>query len=146
MADYTDSKAQRWVDDPSIPDSEPLYRRIPPRWFDPQPDGTVRIASGAFDDDGDGDPMSVYIGSKLQEHGLEVADTLHDHDGFGLAVVSAGDLRKERQVVLHDPLNDESRPHPCDPAHGLAAGPKGGKLRKRLRNAAEWAIAPQSSG
>lgn len=140
---YVDDLGRIWVDDATIDDEETILRRVPP-WQIVWDDNlqTSRPSSAAFDDDSEGDPMSVYLARVLDQMGLTAAHTLDGHEaGFAVAALSVGAVRGEQQVVLRDP---EPGPptHTCDPAHGLVAGKKATKRRQRIGKTASWAVAP----
>lgn len=140
---YVDDLGRTWSDDATIEDDERLLRRVPP-WQIVWDDNLQksRPSSAAFDDDSQGDPMSVYLTSILNQMGYTAAHTLDGHDpGFAVAAVSAGALRDEQQVVLRDP-EPGAPPHICDPAHALVAGKKATKRRSRIGKRASWAVAP----
>lgn len=141
VPEYTDESGRVWIDDASIPDAERLFRRVPPRHFQRQDDGTMAIASAAFDD-WKGEPMSVYLDSELTGLSLGPADTLIGHEGYAVAELLAGRARALHQVVVRDP-DPPGDPHPCDPAHAVVPGKKSTKQRGRLRDAAQWAVPPK---
>ncbi|MDP1795473.1 MAG: hypothetical protein Q8K63_15145 [Acidimicrobiales bacterium] len=140
---YTDKLGTTWVDDSTVGDAEKILRRVPP-WQVKWDAGAQQpvISSAAFDDDSDDGPMSVYFDSALGQMNMTAADTLRDQAaGFGVAALTVAAVREEEQVVVRDP--DPGAPaHACDPAHGLVAGTKNSKRRKRLRNQAAWEIVP----
>lgn len=73
----------RQVDDETILDSDVLWRRVPdwPHFiaFD-KLRGHYRVTSSAFDDDRDGDPMSVFLAKDTSAESV-----LSGHEGFGIA-------------------------------------------------------------
>src|SRR5437870_136262 len=90
-------------DDPSIPDSEDLWRRIPPRHFIADENrGVIRPSSAAFEDDDDGSPMSVYLASDTPSPGA----ALVGHAGFALAAITARLARECKQGIVRDPQPD----------------------------------------
>jgi hypothetical protein len=120
------------VDDPTIEDDAPLWRRVPPHHFvlDEQ-SGSVRPSSAAFEDHPDGSPMSVLLGA--ESAGPD--SVLAGHPDFALASITAGLARECGQLVVRDPL-------PMEPAHALVIGRKTKGVRKRMAVAASWVVAP----
>jgi len=112
-----------------------VLRRVPDVWVVRDPLGP-RPSSQAFNNDGDGEPMSGYLDSSLREHSLSRADIVADHDGFYAVALQVGLLLDEEQSVLRDPI--EPPGHICDPAHATVAGTKANNRRKRLSRAARW--------
>lgn len=134
---------REWIDDPSITDDEVLLRRIPPwQLYWDAGLGAYRPSSQAFDDDGEGDPMSVYLTSVMDHLGFLPDRTLEDQEhGFGVAGILAGSVRDEAQVIQRDP--EPGLPaHVCDPAHAVVAGAKNGKRRSRIKKRFYWVIPP----
>jgi hypothetical protein len=122
----------REVDDPTIPDHEELWRRIPPdRIVEDANRGGRRPSSGAFTDDRDGSPMSVVIGSAAA--GAETV--LAGHPGYALAAITAGLARECGQMIMRDPTSDQ-------PAHALVIGHKTEGIRRRLARESRWIIEP----
>jgi hypothetical protein len=130
--------------DPSILDSEMLYRRIPgsddisTTWDDNL--GRLRASSAAFDDDVDG--MSVYLSSVVEKVGLAAADVVYGHPGYLVAMISAGSVRLEGMGVIADPDPIDAPPHPCNPAHALVTTSHMSRSarRKAARNIAKAAV------
>lgn len=128
-----------WEDDPSVPDSEDLWRRIHAlHVIQDGNTGSARASSAAFSDSGDGSPMSVYLSSAVLESGRCPADLLAGRGGFGIVGVKASAVRQLNLGVARDPLPDE-------PAHGLVIGPKPKKVQRTLAKAASWVVDPASS-
>jgi len=120
------------VDDLTIPDDATLLRRIPP-WhlvFDERL-GVRRISSGAFADDQDGSPMSVFLASAVVDPGT----VMIGHAEFGLAAITSGLARACGQIIVRDPL-------PEQPSHALVVGRKTNSVRTRLSRGANWVIPP----
>jgi hypothetical protein len=143
ISEWRRDDGRSWLDDPTIADEEILLRRVPSRQLHWDPErGRYRPSSAAFDDDNEGDPMSVYLNSTMQALGLEAERTLDDQEpGFGVAGVFARVVRDEEQVVCRDP--DPGPPfHICDPAHGLVAGAKSTKRRSRVGRQFFWVVEP----
>lgn len=118
-------------DDPTIPDSEILWRRIPP-WHivEDANRGGRRVSSAAFSDDPDRQPMSVVLASEST-----LARVLAGHAGFGVAGLSARMVRALGLGIVRAPTPDE-------PAHAVVIGPKSQRTRRRLRDAAQWVFRP----
>lgn len=117
-------------DDPDIPDTEVLFRRLVSDWIVPSDQGRMRISSAAFL----GDELSVVLASLLQKQGRTVDSVLEGYPGRSLCSVTAGLVRANGQGVIAD-----TRP-PHDPAHGLVIGKKTKSIRSRLARAALWVI------
>ena len=94
-----------------------------------------RPSSAAFEDDSDGDPMSVYrIDVITSEHGT--ADrVMFGHEGFGLVALEAGRFRSRQQTIFPDPLPEES-------SHTKVCGPKTDSRRRWFAKQALWVISP----
>lgn len=119
-------------DDATIPDDAELWRRVPPQHFVlDENEGAIRPSSAAFDDDRDGSPMSVFIGSEMES----TDPALAVHDGYALASFTAGEARDCGQRLMRDPL-------PGSPAHAVVFGPKPKSVRKKLGRAARWVVPP----
>jgi hypothetical protein len=130
--------SENFPDDQSIEDNTSLLRRIPPRHciFD-ENENRWRPSSAAFEDDDDGDPMSIYLSTILFQEKRELSDVLVGHDGYSLASITAGLARANNQTVRPDPLPEES-------SHGVVCGDKGKNKKsapkKRFAMAATWII------
>lgn len=124
----------RFPDDPRCAGGVRLLRRIP-EWhvYYDKNRGCVRPSSAAFEDDGDGSPMSVYRRDVIDDEGGEPARVMVGHAGFGLASVGAGEARSKNQTVCSDPLPEES-------AHAVVCGPKPKSVRRWFARNADWAI------
>jgi hypothetical protein len=119
------------VDDGSISDENPLWRRIPPMHLVRDGQGNLRPSSAAFKDHPNGSPMSVFI------FGVEssVEATLGGHSGFGIGAITAGLARQNNQGVRRDPLADH-------PDHGEVFGKKTDSVRKSFARNAVWIRLP----
>jgi hypothetical protein len=113
--------SEQYPDDANLSDSSSLFRRIPP-WHVFYDENLRRWgpSSAAFEDDDDGDPMSVYLGSVLADEKREPTDVLQGHDGFSLASITAGLARINGQTVHPKPEATES-------SHAVVCGDKGRK-------------------
>ena len=124
-----------YPDDPTIPDSAELWRRIPPRHFFPDKNlGRVRPSSAAFDDDTDGSYMSVVLAAEVA--GPEAV--LLGCQGYALASITTGLARECGQVISRDPL-------PENPAHALVVGSKPESVRRRMARGSLWVVEPPAS-
>lgn len=124
-------------DDPAIPDSDALLRRL----SDSSPSmiardletNEPRPSSGAFKPDADG--VSVYRRGVLESVGLGPDDVMRDP--WNLVVsVEVGDVRSIRLGVVDDPCpSDVDEPqHPRNEAHALITGLEAlGKKERRRR-------------
>jgi hypothetical protein len=111
-----------YADDATIPDEAELWRRIPPWWF--HHDAALdrpRPAKAAFDDDRDGNPMSVVIAA--ESRGPQTV--LAGHVGFALVSFTAALARQCNLRVVRAPTTDE-------PAHALVVGRKTDSIKRRL--------------
>lgn len=127
---------RQFPDDPRIGDEVRLLRRIPPWHFvRDDNDGRFRPSSAAFEDDRDGDPMSVYRRDVIEDEGGEPGRVLANHEGFGLVSISAGPVRSRDQTVHADPVPEE-------PSHAKVCGPKPRSTRRWFVRHTEWVVAP----
>jgi hypothetical protein len=124
----------RGGDDQTIADEDPLWRRINPMGVVRDATG-VRVSSAAFQDSPDGSPMSITLGRECGSH----EQAIGSHHGYGLASVTAGKAREQRQVVCRDP-------QPEEPAHALVEGQKTGAVKKALARAAVLLVEPAQLG
>jgi hypothetical protein len=125
-------------DDPAIPDTETLCRRVPNQPTFLVPDlvtGRKRVSSGAFTPDEDG--LSVYLLDLLmsagQDHGAVRARSDDVVVGF-----TAGEARRLTLGVRPDPWPPDTPDsgHPRNAAHALVVGwPAAAKGRKSLQRA-----------
>ena len=128
--------ARRFPDDRTVADDAVLLRRIPPWHFYVDENlGRVRPSSAAFEDDQDGDPMSVYRNDVLEAGGQEAKVVLVGHEGYALAALSAGQVRSKSQTVYPDPL-------PEQPAHAKICGPKSKSTCRWFAKQAQWLVEP----
>lgn len=129
--------AARFPDDASISDETPLLRRIPPWHFrnDPNVHGGMRPSSAAFEDDRDGEPMSVYRQDVIELEGGAYTRVLAGHAGFALVSLGAHQVRERQQTVHPQPLPGES-------AHAVVCGPKTDSVRRYWAKSAKWVVWP----
>ena len=129
---------QRFPDDSEVKDTVCLLRRIPPRHFiSDRNDGVRRPSSAAFEDDDDGDPMSVYRIDVIEAEGGQPARVMAGHEDFGLANIRAGLVRQKDQTVHPDPLPEET-------SHTKICGPKTRGRRRYFAKHCKWIIPPPS--
>jgi hypothetical protein len=131
---------EHFPDDPSIGNEAELLRRIPPTHFIRDDNlGRLRPTSAAFEDDDDGDPMSVYLTTVLAAEHREASSVLVGHAGYALASITAGLAREKNQTVHPDPVPEET-------SHAVVCGDKrsGGKksAKKTFAQSARWVIEP----
>jgi hypothetical protein len=128
--------ARNFPDDPAVSDTSELLRRIPSwHFFYDQNLGRVRPSSAAFEDDPDGDPMSVYQRQIIESEGGSAARVMAGHEGYALASLTAGQLRSKDQTVHPDPL-------PAESSHTKICGRKSKPVCRRLAAEAVWVIPP----
>ncbi|MDZ4800018.1 MAG: hypothetical protein SGI92_17830 [Bryobacteraceae bacterium] len=122
-------------DDPSIPATERLFRRIPATWVDWDEQGNAAISSAAFKDE----ELSITIESVLTIAGRAPEDVIRNYPRYGLAAITAGHARSLNQAVARDP-------EPEEPAHGVVYGQKKRRgIGGKLRDGAEWVVRPTKS-
>lgn len=119
------------VDDGSISDENPLWRRIPPMHLVRDGQGNFRPSSAAFKDHPNGSPMSVFIVGS--ESSIDAA--LRGLLGFGIAAITAGLTRQNKQGVRRAPLHDH-------PDHGEVFGNKTDSVRKAFARSSVWIQLP----
>jgi hypothetical protein len=128
-------------DDPTIENSDALWRRIPPFMVVPDQNlGISRPSSQAFKDHPDGSAMSVELASVLKLHGLGQEHVLAgpQHAGFGIAAVTAGLARECRQGIVR-------KPTPDNPAHAEVFGDKPKSVSRRFAREAQWIAYPDAA-
>jgi len=128
-----------YADDPTIPDSSELWRRIAPEQIVSDENlGGLRPSSAAFDNHPNGSPMSVCLADVLADLGRGPSTVMVGHNDFSLAAITAGLARECNQGVARDPLPEE-------PAHGSVIGKKIYAVRKKLASRCRWVIEPQGA-
>ena len=133
-------------EDGEIGDDVLVYRFVSIR-FCSFVNGEWEFQSGAFDnarpenEDESKDDMSVVLGDRLAELEREpenlTTDTPWTDEDWGVAVLEAGYLKKERQrqEILRTPTEEE-------PAHGDVRGKKNSACRRRIKANAAWLVRP----
>jgi len=116
-------------DDPTILDSDPLWRRIHPSWLVDDGKGGRRLSTAAFENSPDGTGTSVTLGRDAQIAGVTPRKILERFPERRLASVAAGVCRANKQILVRDP-------EPEDPHHALIDGEKPKSVRRALSNAA----------
>lgn len=128
-----------YVDDETIADSDPIWRRIPPRHFVfDENKGMMRPSSAAFEDHPDGSPMSVVLGKMASEAGRTPETVLEGHEGYGLVAFPASVARAKGQKIVKKWLQEE-------PAHAEVFGKKTKGVRKAIAKASDWIIEPPAT-
>ena len=124
------------IDDKTIADPDPLWRRVPPAMvvFDDNL-GRKRPSSSAFSNGRGETPMSVILGRELLQSGRPTQAALAAHADFLIAQVTAGLARECDQTVVRDP-------QPEEPAHALVCGHKTRGIQSRLAKMSTWVISP----
>ena len=125
-----------YVDDLTVTNEAPLWRRVPPRHFVFDKNrGRWRPSSAAFDDHPSGTPMSVVLGQELLNAGRAAESALGNHEGFGLVSFTAGLARTNRQGIMRKPLPDE-------PAHAEVFGKKTTGVKRAFAKNCDWIFPP----
>lgn len=123
------------LDDPSISDDAELWRRIPPwHFYFDEKLGRSRPSKAAFEDDGDGSPMSVVLASEAGPP----ESALAEHPGYALSAITAGLARACGQLIVRDPTPEE-------PAHAVVVGRKTDSIKRRFAREARWVVPPAVS-
>lgn len=109
--------------DPTIADSDRCYRRIPPSQY-PYNDNLKRRwpSSASLRPESDDNEVSVYLGSKIDELGLDELDVLEGHPRHGLMRFPVGVARGVGLSIVGDPIVGSERPLRVDPAHAVLTG------------------------
>ena len=69
-----------------------------------------RPSSAAFEDDSDGDPMSVYRRDVITSEQGTVERVMVGHEEFGLVALDAGRFRSREQTIFPDPPARRNQP------------------------------------
>lgn len=123
-------------DDPSIPNSELLYRRIGIKLFNQD---TGQPNSNAFDNGRDPEgtspnSMSVALDSELKNLSKKPEDILVGYENCGVVSLTAELVRDCDQIVVRDDTED--------PAHAHVVGKKTKGIKRRLAAECTWVIRP----
>ena len=116
-------------DDPNIPGTERLFRRINLVHIVEGEGGSSVVSSAAFRDL----ELSINLESVMQAAGRAAEQSLRDYPNDLLMGITAGHCRNHGQLVGPDPIPEE-------PAHGYAFGKKTKAVQRALRDAAEWVV------
>ena len=117
-------------------DDVDVLRRIPPWHFHFDKNlNRWRPTSAAFQDDDDGDPMSVYRRDVIESEGGDARRVMTGHEDYALAALTAGQVRSKNQTVFPDPLPEES-------SHAEICGPKPKSIMRWFARQAAWVIPP----
>ncbi len=119
-------------DDLSIPDTDRLFRRVPPNQLEPLEDGTFRPTSAVFKHP----ELSVNIECLMVEQGRQPEDTLTGYPGHYLTSIIAGHVRAKGHPIVKD-----TEP-PNDPAHGLVLGKKKASFATAMLASHRWILPP----
>ena len=131
--------ALKFPDSPSVADADLLLRRVPPwHFYLDENIGRIRPSSAAFEDDQDGDPMSVYLSPVIDSEMRKPESVLAGHSEYALAGLTAAIVRQQRQTVHTDPADDT--------AHAVVCGPKTDRTRRTFAKQCQWVIPPPTTG
>ena len=119
-------------DDPSIPDTDRLFRRVRPNQLRTEPEGSQRPTSAVFKNT----ELSVNIESLMVEQGRQPEDTLSNFPDEYLTSIVAGSVRAYGYPVVKDTAP------PNDPAHGLVLGRKTSAFANAMVRNHRWIKAP----
>ena len=123
-----------FVDDRTIEDSSELWRRVHPEFLVRDDNGRIFPSSQAFQNRSKDDPMSVGLADICPSP----AEELKGYADYGLASLSAGQVRRCQQVVCRAPLE-------ATPWHAHVCGDKPRRIRKQLAKVARWVVPPPVS-
>ncbi|MDE0624879.1 MAG: hypothetical protein OXH99_00635 [Bryobacterales bacterium] len=128
--------AKNFPDDQAVRDEIALLRRVPPwHFYCDQRLERYRPTSAAFEDDSDGDPMSVYRSDVIASERGNVERVMVGHKGFGLVALDAGRFRSRQLTIFPNPLPEET-------SHAKVCGPKTASRRRWFAKQAQWLIPP----
>src|SRR6266568_5131279 len=114
------------VDDPSIPDSALIWRRIAPDQL--KPDGnSFRPSSGAFST---GAEMSVHLADLTS-----VEDVARQYPNHSIVQITVALVRELKLRIVRDPLTDEIPP---DLSHAIVCPRATGSAVKRMARASTF--------
>lgn len=118
------------LDDPSIPDSAELWRRIPALWWVPDERSGRRLSTQAFENSRDGSGTSVALAAETS-----MEELMAGFDGYGLAALVAGTARAQEQGVRRVPRDNF-------PGHAQIEGHKSKAVKRALAASAVIRIEP----
>jgi hypothetical protein len=119
-------------DDPSIPNSDRLFRRVRPNQLRTEPDGSQRPTSAVFKSL----ELSVNIETLMIEQGRPPEDTLANFPNEFLTSITAENVRARGYPIVKDTAP------PNDPAHGLVLGRKKDSFAAAMARTHQWIVAP----
>jgi hypothetical protein len=119
-------------DDPTIPNTDRLLRRVRQNQLFPESDGSQRPSSAVFKNL----ELSVNIESLMIEQGRPLEDTLTNHADEYLTSITAAQVREYGNPVIKDTAP------PNDPAHGLVLGKKTHGFANAMVRAHRWIVPP----
>ncbi|HRQ73241.1 MAG TPA: hypothetical protein PLU35_09460 [Phycisphaerales bacterium] len=126
------SDASGHIDDPTIPPSCALLRRIYPEWVVSDDNaGGQRISSAGFKDT----EISVHIGDDLAAMGLSPEVVVERYPDYDLAAIHAATAREMGQRVYREHKPDQL-------CHGIVAGKKSKATAERMaaEATANWVV------
>lgn len=133
------ARVDGYRDDAAILDDDVLWRRIPPWHVVPDENlGIMRPSSAAFEDDSDGDPMSVFLAEIVKNSGRGAESILVGHTDYALSGLTAGLARRLGQGIASDPTVHE-------PAHAVVFGKKTKSISRALAKQSKWVVPPPDS-
>ena len=93
-----------------------------------------RPSSAAFEDDSDGNPMSVYVARVVRESGASDEVVLAGHAGYGLAAVTARFARQQKQALVFEEAEI--------PGHAVVVGVKTKSISRAFAKQSNWIFLP----
>jgi hypothetical protein len=120
------------LDDPSIPNTDRLFRRVRSNQLFKESDGTHRPTSAVFKNL----ELSVNIESLMIAQGRPPEDTLAGFPDDFLTCIKAGDVRTYGHPIVKD------TDPPNDPAHGLVIGKKTNSFANAMVRSHVWIVSP----
>ena|ERR1043166_372743 len=119
-------------DDPSIPNTDRLFRRVRTNQLFTEANGSQRPTSAVFKNT----ELSVNIESLMVNQGRPPEDTLAKFPNDYLTSITAANVREHRYPIVRD------TDPPNDPAHGLVLGKKSNTFANAMVRAHQWVVAP----
>jgi hypothetical protein len=124
--------AETEEDDLTIPDTDRLFRRVPPNQLEQLEDGSWRPTSSVFKHP----ELSVNIECLMVEQRRRPEDTIANYPGHYLTSILARDVRAKGHPIVKD-----TEP-PNDPAHGLVLGKKTSGFAHAMLASHQWIVRP----